>query len=107
MSEGRAQKDTFSAWIDRMPGSANKLHVAGKVEYGSGGLKPTLVKVIPQGINPAILMLEVADEKDGDVGTKPILLKDAKYEDASGNGVKQVSIRSASPEFTVDVKDVH
>lgn len=41
------------------PGAKKSFHITGKVNVDSGGWKADLVKRSPQGINPAILMLDL------------------------------------------------
>jgi hypothetical protein len=104
--QGRAIKDTFAAWVDKMPIKKNTLHVKGEIEYSGGGWSVELVPAIPQGINPAILILELSERHDG-VQTKPIVRIPVKFEKADGGSYKQVTIRSGSPEFTLDVTETH
>lgn len=48
----------WKAWLDLMPPSPGTLHVTGKCRFPSHGYKVTLKKAVPQGINPAILLLQ-------------------------------------------------
>lgn len=70
----------WAAWINTMPGSEHKLIVTGKVETEAGNLVPVLREAVPQGINPAILLLELTIEVDGDFGTQDIAFRDARFE---------------------------
>ena len=47
----------WKAWHDRQPGHAATLHVTGKCTFNEGGYKVELRPAVPQGINPAIYIL--------------------------------------------------
>lgn len=47
----------WKAWLDIMPPGTPTLHVTGKCVFPTHGYKVTLKKAVPQGINPAILLL--------------------------------------------------
>lgn len=49
----------WQAWLDKMPPKPHELHVVGDVMVSNPGVQPTLTMRIPQGINPAILMLDL------------------------------------------------
>lgn len=53
------QSKNWHAWIDTMPPGPNKLHVVGDVEVGNPGIDTVLTEKVPQGINPAILLLDL------------------------------------------------
>ena len=46
----------WKAWIDAMP-PGRRLHVKGKCVYPTAGWAITLEKAVPQGVNPAVLIL--------------------------------------------------
>lgn len=48
---------SWKAWLDMMPPGTPTLHVTGKCVFPKHGYKVTLKKAVPQGINPAILLL--------------------------------------------------
>jgi hypothetical protein len=103
-SKGFAKKDTFFAYVMTLPPHPGKVVVVvGQVEYRSGGLTAKLVKASPQGINPEILILEVQDTKTGDTSTDPVITQTVEYAGADSAGFKQVTVRSAAPDFTIDV----
>jgi hypothetical protein len=105
-SKGFAKKDTFKAYAmsSFVPPLhiRNKLVVTGEVEYRSGGLTASLVEASPQGTNPAILILEVHDTKTGDDSTDPVITQGVDYTGRVGV-LKQVTVRSAAPDFTIDI----
>ncbi|OLF53403.1 hypothetical protein [Pseudomonas chlororaphis] len=49
----------WHAWLDTMPPRPNELHVVGDIEVANPGVKAYLTVRVPQGINPAILQLEL------------------------------------------------
>jgi hypothetical protein len=58
-SKATAGKCTgWKAWHDRMPPGPATLHVTGKCTFPTHGYKVTLKEAVPQGINPAILLLQ-------------------------------------------------
>lgn len=57
--------DSWSAWIDAMPSpdqSSPTLHVKGQVEVHHQAVNVVLQRAEPQGINPAILILDVVTQ---------------------------------------------
>ncbi len=59
----------WKAWHDTMPGSPPTLHVKGEVTCPTSGYSANLVPRVPQGINPAIYImdLEVTPPGEGTV----------------------------------------
>jgi hypothetical protein len=49
----------WQAWLDKMPPKPDELHVTGDVMVGNPGVQPTLAMRNPQGLNPAILILDL------------------------------------------------
>ena len=49
----------WQAWLNTMPPKPDDFHVVGDVLVGNPGIQPVLTMREPQGINPAILMLEL------------------------------------------------
>ncbi|AZD80088.1 hypothetical protein [Pseudomonas chlororaphis] len=49
----------WHAWLDTIPPKPDELHVVGDVEVANPGVKAYLTVRVPQGINPAILMLDL------------------------------------------------
>ena len=47
----------WKVWRDHMPPAKPQVHVIGKCTFPTTGFKVKLVKAVPQGINPAILLL--------------------------------------------------
>ncbi|WPO39447.1 hypothetical protein [Tardiphaga sp. 42S5] len=97
-------KDTFKAWIDKQPPGPNKLIVVGKIEVNTGGWKATLKPAEPQGINPDILILQLATiEPTGNV-IQVISTIDARYEQSpSARDYTDVTIMHGATSFTIPV----
>lgn len=49
----------WQAWLDKMPPRPYELHVVGDAMVSNPGVRPMLTMRIPQGINPAILILDL------------------------------------------------
>ncbi|MGE7959155.1 hypothetical protein ACQKQA_21690 [Pseudomonas sp. NPDC089530] len=49
----------WHAWLDTMPPKPDELHVVGDVEVANPGVTAYLTVRVPQGINPAILLLDL------------------------------------------------
>lgn len=49
----------WHAWLNTMPPKPDDLHVVGDVLVSNPGVQPTLTMREPQGINPAILLLDL------------------------------------------------
>ncbi|MFZ5637890.1 MAG: hypothetical protein ACOY82_15015 [Pseudomonadota bacterium] len=47
------------AWLNLMPPKPDDFHVVGEVEVGNPGVQAELHERVPQGINPAILQLDL------------------------------------------------
>lgn len=101
------RKDSFKAWIDYMPGGPPRLIVIGDVTT-----EPTvgvqLVKAVPQGINPNILILDIAVTAGaGQGGTTPAA-QPVRYEESPpANIYTNVTIRSGTDSFTIPVTQTH
>ncbi|WP_097303810.1 hypothetical protein [Pseudomonas chlororaphis] len=49
----------WHAWLDTMPPKPDKLHVIGDIEVANPGVEAYLTVRVPQGSNPAILLLDL------------------------------------------------
>lgn len=49
----------LDAWIDEMPPGPSTFHIGGEVTVANPGVQAVLTKRQPQGINPAILLMEL------------------------------------------------
>jgi hypothetical protein len=102
----RLLKDTFAAWISRLPPGPPKLSVTGAIEVPTGGYSAKLVRAVPQGINPAILLLDVQVTKPTGNVIQVISRVDLRFEE-SPPLVKyaSVTVRLGSDTVTVNVTE--
>ena len=98
-------KNTFSAWIDQMPGSTPKLIVAGEVEVPTSGWQASLKRAVPQGINPNIILLDLeAKAPTGNV-LQVVSKIPVRYEESPPNvNYTQATIRDNNESLTIGVK---
>ncbi|HEX8719839.1 MAG TPA: hypothetical protein VF736_04300 [Pyrinomonadaceae bacterium] len=54
---GKGRCGNWRAWHNRMPPGPATLHVTGTCTFPTQGYKVTLSEAVPQGINPAVLIL--------------------------------------------------
>jgi hypothetical protein len=96
---------TFRAWKNLMPPIHSvKLFVIGEVTCPTTGWKVRLVPAIPQGINPAILILQLVARKPSGI-IQPVLIRvPVRFEKAKGGPYQQVTIRGGGPDFTIPVQ---
>ena len=55
-------------------------YVVGKIETNNGSIQPELKPSVPQGINAAILFLDLNLVDTGGVGTDDVAYRDARYD---------------------------
>jgi hypothetical protein len=100
-----ADQAKFKAWKNMMPIQHSvKLIVIGEVTCPTPKWKVRLVEAKPQGVNPAILILNIVARKPpgnaADVRT-PVQVR---FEKAKGGDYQQVTIRGAGPDFTIPIQ---
>lgn len=97
-------EETFSAWIDSMPGSPKQLIVQGKAEVPTGGWTGSLRPASPQGTVPEVIILVASLQKpSGDV---PQVVSEVplRYEEKPPkHDYTQATIRFEKTEFTIKV----
>ncbi len=64
----------WKAWQDSMPPGPSTIHVVGKCVFPTTGYKVKLTKAVPQGINPAILLLRLTITKPSGI-VLPVIQK--------------------------------
>lgn len=106
--DATAIESTFKAWIDAMPGAEPKLIVTGDVETRTGGWRVSLVRAVPQGINPAILILDVAAVAPTKPSTDALETHKVRHQEPARPGqFTDVMIRGGNPDFTIPVGTAH
>lgn len=94
----------WKAWLDTMPPGTPTLHVTGKCIFPKHGYKVTLKEAVPQGINPAILLLrKVVTPPSGKVIQTPQTVN-VHFKKKTTRKYKQVTILPDG--VTVNVKIV-
>ncbi|MGE8131882.1 hypothetical protein ACQKQD_33675 [Methylobacterium sp. NPDC080182] len=97
-------KDSFSAWIDKMPGTQEKLILKGEAEVPTGGWKSSVRPASPPGINKDILIVEVDLIKPTGAVTQVISKIECRYEETPPkNRYTDVTVRFDGEEFTIPV----
>jgi hypothetical protein len=97
-------KNTFKAWIDRMPGAPPRLIVTGDVQVPTSGWHAWLTKRSPRGINPNILILDVNAQKPSGVVLEVVTTIPLRYEETPPqHEYTQVTIVDGKDEVTVGV----
>lgn len=100
-------KDSFSAWIDKMSGN-NHLIVKGVAEVPTGGWKGSLKPANPQGTNEYVLILEAELEKPTGIVTQVISKIELRYdENPPAKQYTDVTIRYDGSEFSITVGETH
>jgi hypothetical protein len=99
-------KQTFKAWLDKMPGSKHKLIVTGELEVPTSGWKAEVARKEPQGINPTILMLEVRAQAPQGIVSQIMQKLALRYEQDASDSYKQVTTLYENDSVTVDVETV-
>jgi hypothetical protein len=96
--------DTFTAWINKQPGSTGALHVKGQAEVPTSGWTGSLKPASLQGINKSVRILEAAFVKPGGLVNDVISKIPLEYtEDPAQVAYTEVTLRYEGKEFTVDV----
>lgn len=72
-------KDWY-AWNNLMPPPPHSFHVVGQVEVCNPGVKGYLLPLIPQGINPAILRLELVLVQEADFWPQVTTWVEVRYD---------------------------
>jgi hypothetical protein len=97
-------KDTFSAWIDKMPPANPRLIVTGEVQVPTSGWKVKLVRKIPQGINPNILLLDVEATAPHGTVSQLVTTIPVRYEEGPPeHDYTDVTVFAGSDQVTVKV----
>lgn len=98
---------SVTAVANLMPPGPFHFYVRAKVEVPTPGYTASLKKAVPQGINPAILILDVVTKKKPGIWPQVITVVDANYDDKNYKGkYKQVTVRYGSQSKTVNVQIV-
>jgi hypothetical protein len=81
----KVKTQNWYAWINKMPPQPNKFHIRGDVEVSNPGVEVALHKRQPQGINPAIIILDLFLIQRPGTWPALVTLKTAAYEEVGPN----------------------
>lgn len=95
--------NTWSAILDMMPPEPGRLTVRGSCTCPTGGYQAALKKAVPQGINPAILLLELTTVAPTGIVNQMVTTYDVEYVEAGGPLYEQVQIRPCDVTIPVQV----
>lgn len=107
MSEAAVKTDncTWNAVHDFQPVQPPRLRVTGSCMMPTPGYQLALKRAVPQGINPAILILELSVTRPtGNVSTV-VTKTDVRYEEQTDQRYTSVTIRPG--DISVPVQEVH
>jgi hypothetical protein len=103
-----ATTHSWKAWVNLMPGADKTVHVTGQVRVNSGGWKAQLVKRVPQGINPDILLLDLVIAPPTGPVTQPVLDLPVHFQEkTSGRPTRVQVFCDASVVADLKVEEVH
>lgn len=94
----------WTAWHDRMPGSAPTLHVTGKCVFPTSGYKVMLAHHGPQGINPAILILDRIVQPPAGKVSQAVTTVEVQYTEETKAVYTNVTI--LPDDITIPVKEI-
>jgi len=99
---------SWAAWINNMPVGPRSLHVIGSVTVPNPGVLVVLRRAVPQGINPAILILELMFVQIPGFWPQVMTTRTVRYEEAPyKDDHRQCSIRWPSGGLvTIDIETV-
>ncbi|TYL98190.1 hypothetical protein FXB40_06880 [Bradyrhizobium rifense] len=101
-------RNTFKAWIDRVPGAPPRLIMIGDVRVPTNGWHARLTRRSPQGINPKILILDVSAQESGGEAREQITTIPLRYEESPPlDEYGQVMIANGKGEIVVRICGSH
>jgi hypothetical protein len=103
-SMAKLLKDTFRAWIDRMPGRQPRLIVTGDIEVPTSAWTASLERAVPQDINENILLLTLVARPPSGMANQVISTLHLRYEESPPQRkYTQVTVSDGRDSVTVDV----
>jgi hypothetical protein len=94
----------WKAWHDNQPPGPAKLYVTGKCTFPTSGYRVELKPHLPQGINPAIYLLEKVVHQPSGPASDVITTVDVRYEEKTNKRYTEVYI--LPDDVHVEVKEV-
>lgn len=95
----------WAAWLDTMPGSPWTLHVKGVLQMPTPGYELKLCEHEPQGINPAILLLDlIVTPPDPDLIVPQVITEEeARFKKDTETKYESVTILPDGPDIKVEI----
>jgi hypothetical protein len=104
----KAIQGSFKALLNKQPPGPASIVVTGDVEVNSGGWEGALVKAVPQGINPAALILDLKMTPPSGSVTQAFTKVGVAFEERPAlHDYTDVTIRVGDGHFTIRVQVVH
>lgn len=95
------------AWIDLMPGATRALYVQGIVTMPTPGYDVKLVTASPQGINPAILILDLKITRKKGLFPQVVTEIPVRFEQTGSIAYQSVNVRiPGGSDIVLDVEEV-
>ena len=94
----------WKAWHSRMPRQPAILRVQGQCEFPAAGYKAELRRAFRQGVDPAILILDLVIIKPSGVASGGPTRQEIRYEEKTHQHYQQVQIRP--DDVVVQVEEV-
>ncbi len=83
------------AWNNLQPPKPDDFHITGWVEVANPGVEPHLIYRTPQGINPAILIVDLILVQKPGIWPRVLVWKQVRYDEVpSFNNYAQVDIQN-------------
>lgn len=96
----------FRAWLNTIPGRDPALHVVGIVEVPTGGWQGRLTAAVPQGSNPAVLILDAGLVAPTAPVIEVVSRLELRFQKTPGPRYDSVTIRGLGDDFDVPVEVV-
>jgi len=88
-----ATSRNWYAWLNTMPPKPDDFHVTGEVQVGNPGVFALLIKKEPQGINPAILLLDMHLVQQPGIWPQVVSWVPARYDEIiTGTAYTEVNV---------------
>jgi len=98
----------MAAWNNKMPPGPGSLIVTAQVEVPNPGVEPMLVVAVPQGINPAILILDLYMCQKPGIWPQVVCEKPVRHDQGINPLYTQVDIRCGGDIVgSADIFDAH
>jgi hypothetical protein len=104
-----AKTSDWNAWNDVMPPKPDHFHITGKVEVAHAGITPALRERVPQGIDPAVIILDLMLHEKSGPSIPTVQVKDVRLDKelAAGQKYSKASIHCEGEELaSLPVGDV-